>query len=450
MPHVQSMSRRERVLLVANKPGARNPVLQMYIQALQEQYDVSIACWDPDALAANWPGVRTTRLTGASMATRLRDALRPAKNAVLRAIGQEVGWNPRDPFAGGARLATPAPPTAAGSGRRRLLAGRIRTLVADAVAQAAYIRRLGRHDAIIAIDADVLLACWLLARSWGVRYAYYMYEIWPYQFEDYSPDLSYTLAVVERFGVRRAYRSIVPHPVTGSILVRRYGIPRSATEINLVCPALPARCSPPTARSPMRFYYHGGYSVGRGIENLVRAVRDVDGATLTLRGTGPLEPMLRELIAAEGLGDRVTMAAALPVAQLAAAGADFDVGVNVTAGRSANHRFNMGFKTYENMAAGLALLSTRSLVLGPFTRDHGVGMTFEGAGVASIGEAMRYCVAHPEQVAEWKRRSRAAAEREFNADVQGARLRATVAAMIRPRTAPDAARTAWPAPEASA
>ncbi len=421
------MKKPQHVLLIANMPAARNPVIAMFARALMPEYRVTVACADPEATEAAIPGIHATTIFGphdGNVALRARALLRSIRRRLTgratSADGEAVG-----PAAAVRDDAPAAPP-------RRVAWGVIRTHVSDALTAFTHLRSI-RADAIYAIDADVLVAGWMLSKLWRCRFGYYMYEIWPKQFDDYSPSHSLTLAAIEQFGVRRAYSSIVPHVKTGAILVRRYGISRAATAQILVCPQLPAAAARPEPHTPMRFYYHGGLQRGRGIENLVRAMRSVDGASLAIRGIGPLASTIAELIEREGLSDRVRMLDPLPVDRLAEAGTEFDVGVNVTCPDSANHRFNMGFKTYENLASGLALLSSASYVLDPFTREHGVGMTMDGCSEATIVRALRYCVDHPEQVQTWKRRSRALAEQEFNFDIQAARLRALTTAMVRGR-----------------
>jgi glycosyltransferase involved in cell wall biosynthesis len=260
-----------------------------------------------------------------------------------------------------------------------------------------------------------------------------MYEIWPKQYNSFSPGESRSRALVERFGVSHAFASIVPDPRTGALLVRRYGVPRSRVLVIATCPELPSTSAAPRVAQPLAVYYHGTLHAGRGVENLVRAMAHVDGAVLSIRGIGPLLPVLQRIVEDEALGDRVRFLPALPVEELAAAGTAFDVGVSVACPDNVNHRFSIGFKTFENLAAGLALVSTRSRVLGPFTQRHDVGLTFEGCSVPAIAEALRYCVAHPAEVARWKQRSRALAEREFNPSVQGAYLRELVARLTASR-----------------
>jgi glycosyltransferase involved in cell wall biosynthesis len=289
---------------------------------------------------------------------------------------------------------------------------------------------LGRPAVIIAIDGDMLAPARMLGTAWRVPYLYAMYEVWPNQFTDTPGAESRAMALLEACGVRGAAHILVMDPTWATLLARRYRVPRAKFSVVRICPPLPDRTSRPRITGPSRVYYHGGYTPGRGLEPLVMSMATVTNAELHLRGMGNLEPSLRALAQSDELRNKVFFHEPLPLEQLSIAAADFDVGVSIACPTTANGRFLFGFKTVENMAAGLAVASTDSYALTALVKRHDVGLTFKGCERESIARAFQFCADHPDRVAEWKRHARAVAETEFNEEMECRRLREIVAGVV--------------------
>jgi len=60
-----------------------------------------------------------------------------------------------------------------------------------------------------------------------------------------------------------------------------------------------------TKHDPFRLLYLGRFVAFKNLPNVLLALKELPGATLTLVGDGPLEPLLRRITEQEGLSDRV-------------------------------------------------------------------------------------------------------------------------------------------------
>jgi glycosyltransferase involved in cell wall biosynthesis len=417
-----SAQRRRRVMLVMYKEAAKNPIARMYVGALQEIAEISIACSDPTAAAAAFPGTNTHDFRGSEFLNNVRRRLMQARQALAHrrtspGLDQEILDSEVD------RSSEPS--------TRRVDKSLLRSDLGSALSFALSSYSAGRPDVVIAIDGDALLPALAVARMSAAKLVYVMNEVYPNQYITNSGIVRGHLAAVECYGARRASRCLVMDRSWQTLLVRRYGISRRNCEIIRICPPVPAVRAPELKPGQKcRFYYHGAYVRGRGLESLIRAMLQVDGGELHMRGVGDLECELKVLSNDLGLDGKVFFHEPLPVADLPLAATNFHVGVSVACSNTANGRFLLGFKTMENISAGLALICPSSRALTPFVERHDVGMTFEGCDVSSIVRAFRHCIENVEDVNRWQRSARRHAEAEYNDQVQGAKLRAVIGDLL--------------------
>ena len=397
------------LLLVVNMPASRHPIVHLYLEALSPEYNIALASTDPEDAALTFPHVQCFQVKpNYSLRALLGIGLRLPETSDPPALQHGSGMNPEASSEKGVDT--------------RLL---LHTIHTTAWRVLGYMRRC-RPAAVIAIDGELLPTARVLSTFLRIPYFYVMCEVFPNQFDSTPRRLSRTLALIEMFGVRRASKIFTAHVSHTKLLARRYRVGRSKFVEVSICSKVPARSAVGTTYSPLRIYYHGTYSPGRGLESLILAMSQVSGAHLYMRIFGPGAEILRKLAHENCLEERITFLDPVRVDELPAASTEFDVGVIVACPTTANGRFVVGYKFYEYMAAGLAIVCPRSHVLGPFLERHPVGIAFVGCEPNEIAAAIRYCVENPENVAAWKGRARNLAESEFNSEVQGVRLRQAV------------------------
>ena len=105
--------------------------------------------------------------------------------------------------------------------------------------------------------------------------------------------------------------------------------------------------------------YHGSFGAGRGLEQLLEAMRDprLAAAHLVLLGYGPLEPSMRAA-ASEDLSGRTHVLDAVPPDRLLDLITDADVGVVAIQPTTLNHRLSTPNKLFESLAAGVPVVAS--------------------------------------------------------------------------------------------
>ncbi|WP_146232940.1 glycosyltransferase [Pseudomonas protegens] len=231
---------------------------------------------------------------------------------------------------------------------------------------------------VFAVDGDYLLASWLTARLLGAKFYYFVYEIWPDQYPvtslvDRAEKSART--ALEYFFCNRADKVITVQDVVSKYIRRKYHLNNNVMATIPVCPD---KYSATTfsVETPLKLHYHGAYQASRGLDELILAFKQVSSATLYLRGVGDYEKILRDLVIKENLTERIFFLDAVPSDQLVSNSVSFDVGVILASPNTGNGRMCVGFKLYEYINSGLAVLAPSSLPLMNVLRKSGCGVTY--------------------------------------------------------------------------
>lgn len=284
---------------------------------------------------------------------------------------------------------------------------------------------------VVAVDGDFLLAAFMLAKLKRARFFYSVYEVWPDQIAPsgvWELSAKYARTCIEAFFCRRAFGIITVTRVWSKLVRRRYSLPQSRFIEVPVCPA-PVSLPDETAHEPVRFHYHGAFLLSRGLTELLRAFQGVQGAHLYMRGFGPDEQKLKELVVELKLDDQVFFLPPVDVDELVAQGRDYDVGVIIAKPDTANGRMCTGFKCFEYLNSGLALLAPSSLPLRAFIKDNGCGLNYGWPDELVFREIIQHIIAHRSELLVLKRAARNASTK-FNAGIQAVCLHAALIGAI--------------------
>jgi glycosyltransferase involved in cell wall biosynthesis len=248
-------------------------------------------------------------------------------------------------------------------------------------------------DVYHAHDLNTLVAGVTAARRHGARLVYDAHELYP-ELAGLGASERTRWGRLERklIGVPNAV--IVPSEGRADEFARRYGIARPHVVMN----APPASPAPDPTTGPLAALrrpgellavYAGGYTAGRGLENLVRAAGRVAGVRLAMLGFGSLEGDLRTLARREGLdGDRVVFCPPVAHDEVVAAVAAADIGVAPYLPVGLNNILAAPNKLFEYLHAGLAVAGSDLPDIRRVVEEHRVGALFDAGDPASIAAAL--------------------------------------------------------------
>jgi len=230
----------------------------------------------------------------------------------------------------------------------------------------------------------------------------------------------------ERGWARAADRVITVNQPYATELARRFGV---------AMPVIVMNCSyrfTPPASQPRRFHerlgldpdtrvvlYQGGFSVGRGVEQLMEAIRLVPGAVLVVMGYGALEATFRAAAARPENQGRVHILPAVPPTELLDWVASADAVGVLFQHDTLNNYLSTPNKFLEAMAAGVPTVCSDHPGMGPIARETGCGIAVDPTDIESIAAAIRTIVDEPPDERSSRRaRALAAAHDTYNWESQ--------------------------------
>jgi glycosyltransferase involved in cell wall biosynthesis len=293
-------------------------------------------------------------------------------------------------------------------------------------------------DVIHAHDSDALGPVAAAARELGIGFVYDAHELWLGRPRRGRGRLYFALnqlwfGWVERRLIPRAAAWMTVSAPIARHLERRYGVGPvrlvpNYPELDDVATDgrslrdLPAAASiPPDA--PLILYL-GGLMAGRGIENLVAAIRLVAvDAHLVLLGAGGQAPELVALAARLGLSNRVHIADPVPQREVVAIASTADVGVSPIVPSFRSYRYSLPNKLFQYMAAGIPVVASDFPQVREVIEVNGAGVCVDTTDQRAIARAIDRLVADPELRARMGSAGRAAVAQRYNWDVAAATLR---------------------------
>jgi glycosyltransferase involved in cell wall biosynthesis len=234
------------------------------------------------------------------------------------------------------------------------------------------------------------------------------------------------LARLERGWARAADRVFTVNQPYATELAQRFGVEPPVIVMNCSY-----RFTPPEP-PPRRFHerlgldpetrvvlYQGGFSVGRGVEQLMEAVRGVPGCVLVVMGYGALEADFRAAAALPENQGKVHILPAVPPTELLEWVTSADVIGVLFQHDTLNNYLSTPNKFLEAMAAGVPSVCADHPGMGPIARETGCGIAVKPDDIGAIATAIRTIVEAPaEQRAQMRARALAAAHDTYNWESQ--------------------------------
>ncbi|MEX2554705.1 MAG: glycosyltransferase [Actinomycetota bacterium] len=264
-------------------------------------------------------------------------------------------------------------------------------------------------------DLNTLEPAWRAARAHSARLVFDAHELYT-EMPGLGAGERERWRRVERRLIGEADAVIVPSPARGDVLAERYAIEQPVVVMN--CP--PGSTPPDPAASPIAglrrgseplLVYAGGFTTGRGLENLVLATRMLDAGRTVMIGWGPLEAELRALVERERVGDRVAFYGPIDPDDVVAVVAGADVGLAPYLPVGLNNLLAAPNKLFEYLHAGLAVAASDLPDIRRIVSEHEVGELFDAADPGSIASAVRRLVSPAGRLSEVRGRAAAAAAR---------------------------------------
>src|SRR5262249_41003423 len=216
-------------------------------------------------------------------------------------------------------------------------------------------------------DLDTLLVGVLAKRKFGCRLVYDAHEFWP--FADPSSrwvDRSF-FSLLERLLIKHVDAAVSVNPMLSETIRSAYGLQQVYTVPNVepwVEHRAPRSNAPldALAKGRLKFLFQGRFSPGRGIEEVIKAWRNIDGTRAALFLRGPENTWkVQATKLAGGLGllnESVFFVDPVDEDELVTAAAEADVGIIPYLPISINDRLSCPNKLSQYLHAGLMVIAS--------------------------------------------------------------------------------------------
>jgi glycosyltransferase involved in cell wall biosynthesis len=281
-------------------------------------------------------------------------------------------------------------------------------------------------DIVHAHDSDTLPAGGRAARAACARLVYDAHELYPDMLQEHGfqgswPVQRYWLHT-ERTWVPAAAAVITVSPGLAEELRRRHGV--RASVVSNVPPLTPASRSERLRRelglAPAEpiLLYQGVLIAGRGLEQLVRSMREVPDAVLAVQGFGAAEAQMRKAAHEAGVKDRVRFMGRVAPDQLHEYACGADAGIVIYEHTTLNNYLSAPNKLFSYLMAGLPVAASDFPGLRAIVEGEAVGVTFDPASETSIAKALLRLLGDEHVSGAMGRRARALAESRYNWNVE--------------------------------
>jgi glycosyltransferase involved in cell wall biosynthesis len=210
------------------------------------------------------------------------------------------------------------------------------------------------------------------------------------------------LARLEHGWARAADRVLTVNAPYAEELAKRFDVPLPVIVMNCSYRFTPATERPRLLHDSLGLdpdtrvvLYQGGFMEGRGVEQLLEAVRQIPGAVLVAMGYGALEGAYKEAADRPDNRGKFYVLPAVPPTELLDWVASADVVGVLFQHDTLNHYLSTPNKFFEAMSAGVPSVCSDHPGMGPIARATGCAIPVPPDDVGAIAEAIRSIVEAP-------------------------------------------------------
>jgi glycosyltransferase involved in cell wall biosynthesis len=157
--------------------------------------------------------------------------------------------------------------------------------------------------------------------------------------------------------------------------------------------------------------YQGVLNVGRGLENMISAMKHLDDFQLQIFGGGDIEDRLKQLSRDLGVEARVNFMGRIPFGQLRAYTRQASLGISLEEERGLNYRFALPNKLFDYVQAGIPVLVSGLPEMRRIVEEYGIGQILDDPEPQNLARQIREMMGSDEWRMQWKKNlSKAAAE----------------------------------------
>jgi glycosyltransferase involved in cell wall biosynthesis len=145
-----------------------------------------------------------------------------------------------------------------------------------------------------------------------------------------------------------------------------------------------------------------GINIQRGAEELIQAMRYLDGYHLLLIGGGDVMGKLKQMAQDLSLGDRILFRGRMPVEELFQYTCNADLGISIDKDTNPNYRYSLPNKLFDYIHAGIPVLASPLVEVKRIVEEYEIGTMIRDHNPEHIAECIKSTFSNEKQLAKWK------------------------------------------------
>jgi len=265
-----------------------------------------------------------------------------------------------------------------------------------------------RFDALWANDLDTLWACRLASKLKGKKLIFDSHEyftgvpelenrprvqrFWKRIERRIVPKLPFMITVNESIAelFRNEYK--IPVLVVRNVPLRNH-FTTTKTRTGLGLPA----------DKKILLIQGRGINIHRGVEEMVLAMKEVEGAVLLIIGGGDVIPVLQKMIVEEQVSDKVIMLPPMKREDLMQYTLAADIGLTLDKNTNINYRYSLPNKIFDYIQAGIAVMCSDLVEVANIVNTYKVGTVTQNTEPSVLASTINMMISDEARLNEWKK-----------------------------------------------
>ncbi len=155
--------------------------------------------------------------------------------------------------------------------------------------------------------------------------------------------------------------------------------------------------------------YQGALNIGRGLEQVIRAMHFIENARLVIAGDGDIASDLKKLVQLENLQNKVEFKGRLPLEELAKLTPQADLGLSVEEDLGLNYRFALPNKLFDYIQAEVPVLVSNLPEMAAVVKKYEIGKISHSHEPEQLAKTIQEALFDEEKRMDWKKNLKTAA-----------------------------------------
>jgi len=148
--------------------------------------------------------------------------------------------------------------------------------------------------------------------------------------------------------------------------------------------------------------YQGAVNVGRGIEQVIKAMQYVENAKFVIVGNGDIFDDIKKLTSDLKLNDKVYFTGKIPLNELFAYTQKADIGISIEENIGLNYYYALPNKLFDYIRANVPIIASHLPEIENIVTTYNIGCFIENHKPEHIAEKINLMLNSPEKVQLWK------------------------------------------------